>query len=84
LHLAKSNKDIPVKADQSILDALQFSGIEPKYACMQGTCGTCITAVVDGEVDHRDAYLSDTEKASNSLMCMCVSRAKKDRISVDL
>ena len=84
LHLTKTNKEIEVKADQSILDALQHSGVEPAYACMQGTCGTCITTVVEGEVDHRDAFLSESEKSSNTAMCMCVSRAKGDRLSVEL
>lgn len=84
LHLSKSNIDVPVGANQSILDALQHSGVEPAYACMQGTCGTCVTKVVEGEVDHRDAYLSESEKAANTQMCMCVSRAKGDRLSVEL
>ena len=83
LHLSKSNKDISVLADQSILDALQHSGVEPKYACMQGTCGTCVVKVSDGEVDHRDAYLSETEKAANTQMCLCVSRAKGERLSIE-
>ncbi|MBA4285030.1 MAG: hypothetical protein C0434_05815 [Xanthomonadaceae bacterium] len=84
LHLERSNKDVPVQAGQSILDALQHAGIDPRYACMQGTCGTCVVKVVSGDVDHRDAYLSETEKAANTQMCLCVSRAKADRLSIDL
>ena len=84
LHLARSNKEVPVKADQTIIDALQHSGVEPKYACMQGTCGTCVVSVTSGEVDHRDAYLSDTEKAANTHLCLCVSRSKGERLSIDL
>ncbi len=84
LHLARSNKEIPVKADQTIIDALQHSGVEPKYACMQGTCGTCVVSVASGEVDHRDAYLSETEKAANTHLCLCVSRAKGERLSIQL
>ncbi|WP_293372386.1 fatty acid desaturase [Nevskia sp.] len=84
LRLERSNKDVPVKAGQSILDALQHVGIDPRYACMQGTCGTCVVKVTSGEVDHRDAYLSETEKAANTQMCLCVSRAKADRLCIDL
>jgi vanillate O-demethylase ferredoxin subunit len=29
---------------------------------------------VDGEIDHRDVFLSDEEKASNKRICVCVSR----------
>lgn len=84
LHLAKSNKEVSVKPHQSVLDALQHSGVEPSYACMQGTCGTCVTEVLEGDVDHRDAYLTESEKAENRRMCLCVSRAKGDRISINL
>jgi ferredoxin-NADP reductase len=84
LRLERSQKDVPVKAGQSILDALQHSGVEPRYACMQGTCGTCVVKVVSGEVDHRDAYLSETEKVANTQMCLCVSRAKAERLAIDL
>ena len=84
LHLAKSNRDLTVKADQTILDALLHAGIDPKYACMQGTCGTCITPVLEGEVDHRDAYLSEVEKEANTSVCVCVSRTQGERISVDM
>jgi vanillate O-demethylase ferredoxin subunit len=30
---------------------------------------------VDGEIDHRDVFLSDEEKAQNRRICVCVSRA---------
>ncbi len=84
LHLARSNRDLTVEADQTILDALLHAGVDPKYACMQGTCGTCITPVLEGEVDHRDAYLSEVEKEANNSMCLCVSRAQGERISLDM
>jgi vanillate O-demethylase ferredoxin subunit len=29
---------------------------------------------VNGEIDHRDVFLSDEEKASNTKICVCVSR----------
>ena len=84
LELSKSGRSITVTAEQSVIDALQHSGLNVDYACLQGTCGTCITRVVDGVVDHRDAFLSEAEKAKNSEMCLCVSRAKGDRLVLDL
>ena len=33
-------------------------------ACLQGVCGTCLTPVLAGQPDHRDAYLSAEEKAA--------------------
>lgn len=29
---------------------------------------------LDGEIDHRDVFLSDEEKHSNTRICACVSR----------
>jgi len=29
---------------------------------------------IDGEIDHRDVFLSDQEKQENKRMCICVSR----------
>lgn len=82
--LAKSGQVVQVQPEQTVIDALHHAGLDVPYACMQGTCGTCATTVVDGEVEHRDAYLSESEKAEGKVMCLCVSRAKGDHLTVDL
>ena len=45
--------------------------------CRRGECGLCAMDViaVDGEVDHRDVFLSEHEKKSATRICACVSRA---------
>jgi vanillate O-demethylase ferredoxin subunit len=30
---------------------------------------------IDGEIDHRDVFLSEEEKMHNKRICVCVSRA---------
>jgi ferredoxin len=47
-------------------------------------CGTCETAVLSGEIDHRDSVLNDEERAAGDTMMICVSRAKSDRLVLDL
>jgi len=84
LELRKSGKTLTVPADQTIIDTLQLHNIKTPYSCLQGTCGTCITPVIEGEVDHRDAVLSEEEKCENKQMCLCVSRAKGEKLVVDL
>ncbi|MEM6723981.1 MAG: PDR/VanB family oxidoreductase, partial [Bacteroidota bacterium] len=84
LNLQKSGKSITVSEDQTIIDALQMNNIKVPYSCMQGTCGSCVQAVVSGEIDHRDAFLSEDEKKAGTQMCLCVSRAKGERITLDL
>jgi vanillate O-demethylase ferredoxin subunit len=82
--LHNSGKTISVDKDATIIDALLMNNIKVDYTCLQGTCGTCITPVIEGAIDHRDAILSDAEKMSGNKMCLCVSRAKNDKIVLDL
>ncbi len=53
-------------------------------SCREGTCGTCETPVLAGEVDHRDSILSPGEQAQNDVMYICVSRAACPRLVLDL
>lgn len=55
---------------------LAAHGREVETSCEQGVCGTCLTRVLEGEVDHRDLFLSDEEKACNDQFTPCVSRAR--------
>lgn len=73
-----------VNEDETILTVLSDNGVEVPSACTAGLCGTCITDVLAGEIDHRDGILSDDEKASNEYMCVCISRAKSAQITLDL
>lgn len=82
--LAKSNQRIEVMADQTILQAIESLNIDVECLCREGVCGTCETAIVQGEAEHFDQYLSDEEKASQQSMMICVSRAKGKEITLDL
>lgn len=82
--LKKSHKVIQVMPDQSILDAVQEAGISAPAACRVGTCGTCAVKVLDGSPEHRDLALSDKQHAVDQLMCICVSRAATDSLTLDL
>ncbi|OZC92979.1 oxidoreductase [Rhodococcus sp. 06-418-1B] len=73
-----------VRADQSIVDALDAAGIQVATSCREGTCGTCETVVFEGTPDHRDSFLTAQEKESNEVMMICCSRAKCDRLVLDL
>jgi vanillate O-demethylase ferredoxin subunit len=68
--------DITVPADNGLLDELEMAGVQAMYDCRRGECGLCAMDVlsVEGEIDHRDVFLSDEEKASNKRICVCVSR----------
>jgi vanillate monooxygenase ferredoxin subunit len=82
--LAKSGREIEVPAGESILDALARNGLHIDMLCQQGVCGTCLTGVVEGIPDHRDAFLTDAEKRANDKIMVCCSRSLTPQLVLDL
>ncbi|MGA8245308.1 MAG: PDR/VanB family oxidoreductase [Nocardioides sp.] len=65
-----------VSTAQTMLDALTEAGAELMWDCRKGECGLCTMAVagLDGELDHRDVFLSDSQKQAGDRVCACVTR----------
>lgn len=84
VELAQSGLELTVPAESSLLEALEEAGVMVPFSCREGLCRTCECRVLEGEVDHRDYVLSDSERASNKVMLQCVSRAKSERLVLDL
>lgn len=82
--LSQSNRQFDVPADKSILDVLRENNVPCDSSCREGTCGSCMVAIVEGEVEHRDSYLSTAEKEQGEVMMICVSRPKKGDLIIDL
>jgi ferredoxin-NADP reductase len=74
---------VAVREDQSILQAVLDAGTDVLYSCEEGTCGSCQTTVLDGEVEHRDDLLTDAERADKQML-ICVSRCAKGRLVLDI
>jgi ferredoxin-NADP reductase len=72
-----------VPAGTSVLQAMRDSGVSVLASCMEGTCGTCETEVVEGEVDHRDSVLDAEEQEAGEVMMVCVSRCRGPRLVLD-
>ncbi|HAV5951307.1 TPA: hypothetical protein JI218_16435 [Acinetobacter baumannii] len=62
----------------------QTPGLSLPPESREGVCGICETAILEGEAEHFDQYLSDAEKASQKSMMICVSRAKGKKLVLDL
>ncbi|MUL47307.1 2Fe-2S iron-sulfur cluster binding domain-containing protein [Mycobacterium sp. CBMA293] len=75
VHLQRSGRTIVVPAEKTVLQALREAGVVVNSMCCTGLCGTCQTRVIDGDVDHRDTFLTDTERELGQYMMVCVSRA---------
>jgi hypothetical protein len=84
VELRRSGKTLQVANDQTILDAALAAGVEAPYSCRAGNCKTCAVKVLEGEPDHRDTALSPAERERQHLMCPCISRAKGERLVLDL
>jgi len=82
--LQQSGRSFTVPVGQTVLDCLIEQGCDPMFDCKRGECGVCSTAVIEGECDHRDYFLSQSEKDSGKLIQICVSRAKSARLVLDL
>lgn len=84
VELTLSGETLTVPPDKSILDVVEDAGVLVLSSCREGTCGTCETPVVSGEVDHRDSVLTPDEQADNEVMMICVSRAACPRLVLEL
>jgi ferredoxin-NADP reductase len=79
-----SGPSFTVQSGVSLLEALEDRGLAIPNLCRQGVCGECRIPVTNGQVLHRDLYLSDAEKESGETMMSCVSRAAGDRLELNL
>lgn len=85
VYFQRSGFSLEVGKDESILQVIEADKrINVECLCRNGVCGTCETAILEGEADHRDHYLDDDEKAEQKTMMLCVSRAKSKRLVLDL
>lgn len=84
VQIASTGETFLIEARQTITEVLLKNGIEIPTSCEQGVCGTCLTRVLEGVPDHRDAYLTDKERAKNDQILPCCSRAKSRKLVLDL
>jgi vanillate O-demethylase ferredoxin subunit len=84
LQLASSGKVLSVPADRSAAQVLIDAGINVALSCEQGICGSCLTPVLDGIPEHRDMFLTPAERAANDQFTPCCSRARTQRLVLDL
>lgn len=84
VELKQSGLSFTVPANKTIIQVLEEAGEDPMYDCQRGECGVCTVDVLEGVPDHRDYYLTDKEKASGKLIQICVSRAKSDKLVLDM
>lgn len=76
VQIASTGQRIEVPSDESITAALERHGVSIPVSCEQGICGTCLTRVLSGEIEHRDGFLTAAEHAQGDQMTPCCSRGR--------
>ncbi|MBL4916278.1 PDR/VanB family oxidoreductase [Szabonella alba] len=85
VELAASGHTLNVGAAQSLLEAIEASGVDAPYLCRGGACGQCETKVIrcDGQLLHNDHWLTPEEQAEGRKIMPCVSRAAGGTLVID-
>lgn len=82
--LARSRMELVVPKGKTILEVVEAAGVEVESSCTEGTCGSCQTKVLEGIPDHRDTFLPANRKKSNTVMMICCSGSRTDRLVLDI
>ncbi len=80
-------REIECREDQTILDACLRGGVWLPHSCTHGTCGTCKSEVVDGDVDHGESSsfaLMDFERDEGKLLPCCATPRSDVVIEADI
>lgn len=84
VRIASTGAELVVPAGRSIVEVLTEAGVDVLTSCEEGTCGTCETAVLGGDPDHRDSVLTEEEQAAGDRILPCVSRSRTPELVLDL
>ena len=81
----RDGQEVAVRRNRTLLDALKDAGVDMMWDCLRGECGLCAARVleVEGELDHRDVFLSEEEQREGDTIVTCVSRAVGGAITID-
>jgi phthalate 4,5-dioxygenase reductase component len=79
---AATDEVYEIPADRSVVDVFRNAGLKPKSSCESGTCGTCRVRLIQGDPDHRDLVLSESERSRYFMPC--VSRAYSEEITLEM
>ncbi|GBQ32790.1 flavodoxin reductase [Gluconacetobacter sacchari DSM 12717] len=76
-------REVPVAADETILDAALRAGLDLPFACKGGMCSTCRAKVVEGAVEMEVNYALEPWETEAGFVLTCQARAKTDRVVID-
>jgi ferredoxin-NADP reductase len=77
LALSRSGRATEVAATQTLLEAAEAAGAEIPNSCRGGTCRTCVTRLVRGNV-HCESEMLEPQEREEGFVLPCVSFARSD------
>lgn len=84
LVLTRSGHTLRLRPEVNILETVLKLGVEVENDCRDGICGSCVTSIRSGTVEHRDLVLTKREQKAMDQMMICVSRPTCPRLELDL
>lgn len=78
--LARSGKVFSMAGDQTILSAAKRAGAIVPSSCGQGLCGTCKTALLEGQVEMQHAGGIRPREIDRGLRLLCCSKPTSDLV----
>lgn len=71
--LVWSDRRLTVPPGVTTLQVLQEAGVPVDPGCLVGGCGSCVIEYVEGDITHKDTFLTRADR--EHVFCPCVSRA---------
>lgn len=84
LVLTESGHTLRLDLEANILETVLALGVDVENDCRDGICGSCVTRIREGSVDHRDFVLTKREQKAMDQMMICVSRPTCPRLELEL
>jgi vanillate O-demethylase ferredoxin subunit len=82
VEIASTGLRLTVPPDKTIADVLKAADVGIQTSCEAGLCATCKVRYLEGEVDHQDCILDESEQ--QAFLTVCVSRARSGVLVLDL
>ncbi len=84
VELAKSGMRFAVAADETLAEALAKNHVPVVTKCSDGICGVCSTPYHQGDVEHRDFVLTNSQRQENIIVCCSRAKAGGQPLVLDL
>ncbi|MDA4847979.1 ferredoxin--NADP reductase [Hoeflea poritis] len=82
VRLNGSVTNVPVKKDQTLLQAMRDGGLDPPFSCQSGVCGACAAKLTGGKVHMRARMALEDADVAKGRILTCQSVPVTEELSV--